>query len=672
MIGIDLHTAAATAAVLAHRIERLDAVTVALPDGPVTVAVGGDSTLTEVVTALRSAPLSAAPADVTFGTGVTVGDLGPHTLGFRFALPGVHVTERLATLFDGLRAGRTAGRCAVVGASERTALVAFNPPRTEPPRVPVHELICRRAVATPDAVALRDATGDRTYRRLLDEAALVAGRLRAAGVGPGSVVGLCTERSGDMVVAVLGILLAGAAYLPLDPTHPRARLDVMLAAAGAALVLAGPDAGHLLAGSPVPVLPLRDPAGSPVTWQGYRAPAEVVDGLAYVIFTSGSTGQPKGVEMTHASLANRLVWMQEEYRLGRDDVVLHKTPYTFDVSVWELLWAFTAGARLVVAPPEAHRDPQELVDLVVRERVTTVHFVPSMLALFVAEDDVARCVSLRRVLCSGEALPPKMVNKLTAALQDVEVHNLYGPTEAAIDVTAWPCRRPEPDDGVPIGRPITNVAAYVLDDAGDLAPLGTTGELVLGGHCLARGYASRPDLTAERFVHIEVCGRHERVYRTGDLVWWSSEGHLNYVGRIDTQVKIRGQRVELSEIESVLNCHPAVANSAVLLRTDLGTNPTLVGYVVPEPGTNPDNAELRTHLAARLPDHMVPRTYVSMPELPATSNGKVDRGALPSPPARARRRGSLASAAAAGCAATRAPSAPGPVPGRELVPVHDR
>ncbi|HEU5469259.1 MAG TPA: amino acid adenylation domain-containing protein, partial [Actinophytocola sp.] len=363
-----------------------------------------------------------------------------------------------------------------------------------------------------------------------------------------------------------------------------------------------------------------------------------IDGLAYVIFTSGSTGQPKGVEMTHASLANRLAWMQDEYRLGVDDVVLHKTPYTFDVSVWELLWAFAAGARLVVAPPEAHRDPQELAGLIERERVTTVHFVPSMLALFVAEDEVARCTSLHRVICSGEALPPKMVNKLTAALPDVEVHNLYGPTEAAIDVTAWPCRRPEPADGVPIGRPITNVVAYVLDEAGDLAPLGVPGELVLGGHCLARGYASRPDLTAERFPHVEVAGRRERVYRTGDEVWWSPEGHLNYVGRIDTQVKIRGQRVELSEIESVLNRHAAVANSVVLLRTDLGATPALVAYVVGEPGASPVDAELRAHLATHLPDHMVPLRYVPLPELPATANGKVDRRALPAPPPRTRRR----------------------------------
>jgi non-ribosomal peptide synthetase component F len=274
----------------------------------------------------------------------------------------------------------------------------------------------------------------------------------------------------------------------------------------------------------------------------------------------------------------------------------------------------------------------------VRERVTTVHFVPPMLALFVTEDEVARCTSQRRVVCSGEALPPKLVNKLTAALPDVEVHNLYGPTEAAIDVTAWPCRRPEPVDGVPIGRPITNVRAYVLDETGDLAPMGMPGELVLGGHCLARGYASRPDLTTERFPHVAVAGRQERVYRTGDEAWWSPEGHLNFVGRIDTQVKIRGQRVELSELESVLNQHAGIANFVVLLRTDLGATPTLVAYVVPEPDATPSDAELRAHLATHLPDHMVPLRYVALPELPATASGKVDRRALPAPPARPRRR----------------------------------
>ncbi|SDI17299.1 amino acid adenylation domain-containing protein [Actinokineospora alba] len=643
MTRIDLDTAAAVAAVLVHRLEGLDAVGVALPDGTVTVAVGPDSTLSGVVSQVRSAPRSPGRADVVVGVtgpveGATVADFGPVTLSFGFDWVGAdHTTERLETLLQSLDAGLPVRRAAVVGPTERKLLLSFNPPPTAAPRIPVHELICRQAARTPDRLALRGDGVDRTYRQLLDDASRVAGRLRADGVGPGSVVGLCTERSADMVVAVLGILLAGAAYLPLDPTHPRARLDVMLDVADAALVLVSAEAAPLFEGHRVPVRPLTAGA-EPVAWQDYQAPASVVDGLSYVIFTSGSTGQPKGVQMTHLSLANRLAWMQDEYRLRPDDVVLHKTPYTFDVSVWELLWAFAAGARLVVAPAQAHRDPRELVDLIEREGVTTVHFVPSMLSLFVGEDDVSRCASLHRVICSGEALPPKVVNKLTESLPDVEVHNLYGPTEAAIDVTAWACRKPEPDSGVPIGRPITNVATYVLDADGDLAPLGAPGELVLGGHCLARGYAGRPDLTADRFVRVEVSGTAERVYRTGDLVWWSPAGHLNYVGRIDTQVKIRGQRVELSEIESVLNRHPLVANSVVVLRTDLGTTPALVAYVVPEPDAACDDLALRAHLGEHLPDHMVPLRYVALAALPATANGKVDRRALPVPQPRTRRR----------------------------------
>jgi acyl-coenzyme A synthetase/AMP-(fatty) acid ligase len=277
--------------------------------------------------------------------------------------------------------------------------------------------------------------------------------------------------------------------------------------------------------------------------------------------------------------------------------------------------------------------------LVVRHSVTVVHFVPSMLALFVAEDTTWACVSLRRVICSGEALPPKLVNKLTATLPDVLVHNLYGPTEAAIDVTAWTCRRPEPGDSVPIGRPITNVAVYVLDERDELAPLGTPGELVIGGHCLARGYAGRPDLTARQFVMTSVAGQPERVYRTGDLVRWTPSGVLEYIGRIDTQVKIRGQRVELGEIESTMNRHPSVAHSVVVLRHDLGAATTLVAYVVAEPGVrieDPDRV-FRTYLAGHLPEYMVPSRYLTLAQLPITANGKVDRQALPEPTRRPRR-----------------------------------
>ncbi|MFG1847515.1 amino acid adenylation domain-containing protein [Micromonospora carbonacea] len=669
--------AAAVAAVLCHRLGGATEVAVRGPRGELRLRVGPDHTLDQVRAQARSlapaavpavppsaavpavppsaavpaVPPSAAVPDVLLpaaaaddGVVATLGALPVRFL--RHHGDARWLPERLRTLHAWLTAhpDRPVREATLVGPEERRTLLGFNPAPTPAPRTPVHELICRQAERTPDTVALRGGGRHLSYREFLDEAAALAGRLRADGVGPGSVVGLCAERSPELVVAVLGVLLAGAAYLPVDPAHPRPRLDLMLGTAGATLVLTDPAGRAALGAAPaVPVRPLDggDRAAPPVDWRGYRAPEEVVHGLAYVIFTSGSTGAPKGVQMTHLSLANRLAWMQDTYRIGPGDVVLQKTPYTFDVSVWELLWPFLAGATLVTAQPQAHRDPQEMVEVIARESVTTVHFVPSMLALFVEEAGLERCVDLRRVICSGEALPPKLVNKLTAVLPGAQVHNLYGPTEAAIDVTAWRCRRPEPADTVPIGRPISNVVAYVLDERGELAPLGQVGELVVGGDCLARGYAGRPDLTAERFVEVTVAGRPQRVYRTGDLVWWSPEGHLNYVGRADTQVKIRGQRVELGEIEATLNRHPLVANSVVLLREDPGAAPALVAYLVAERDADPARlAEpaLRAFLAGELPDHMVPARCVLLPELPATANGKVDRRALPPPPARVRRR----------------------------------
>ncbi|BCJ49914.1 hypothetical protein Asp14428_13890 [Actinoplanes sp. NBRC 14428] len=518
-------------------------------------------------------------------------------------------------------------------------VLGFNPAPVAFPDTPVPEIIRAQAGRTPDRVALSDDTRQLTYREVMDEAALLAGRLQAAGIGAGSVVGLCAERSADMVVAVVGILLAGGAYLPLDPSHPRSRRELMLRTAGARAVLVsdacrpafdGEPALFDLTGAPVG----GPPVGAALDWRGHRFAEDLADGLAYVIFTSGSTGRPKGVEMTHRSLTNRLAWMQAEYALTAADVVLQKTPYTFDVSVWELLWPLMYGARLAVAAPEAHRDPLALIEVVRRERVTVIHFVPSMLALFVGEPGFEECTGLRLVICSGEALPPKTVNALTAALP-AEVHNLYGPTEAAIDVTAWRCRRPEPGTGVPIGRPISNVAVHLLDDERRLVPVGAVGELYLSGNCLARGYSGAPGLTAERFVGIEVGGRRVRAYRTGDLARWDEDGCLHYLGRTDDQVKIRGQRVELGEIGAVLGDHPLVRHAVVVLRGDPAA---LVGYVVPAAGEPIDERELRSYLREHLPEQMVPARYVSLGQLPTTANGKVDRAALPEPPPRRRTR----------------------------------
>lgn len=522
-------------------------------------------------------------------------------------------------------------------------VLGFNPDPVPDQHIPVHEVICRQAERAPDAIAVRGGDTILTYQQLLDAAALVAGRLTADGIGPGSVVGLCAQRGADLVIAVLGILLSGAAYLPVDPQHPPHRLRSMLESAGTDLLLVEDGASPLPAGHPIPVrslagAPIGGPAAqataAPVDWLRYVAGPAVMTGLCCVIFTSGSTGEPKGVELTHLSLANRLAGMRAEFGLGPDDVLLQKTPSTFDVSIWELLLAFMAGSSLVVAPPQAHRDPQALVELIVDHGVTMVHFVPSMLALFVTEPDVSRCHSLRIILCGGEALPPKLVNTLTETLPDAAVFNMYGPAEATIDVTSWPCRRPEPGDRVPIGRPLVGVVAYVVDERGELVAPGVPGELLLGGSCLARGYAGRPDLTAERFVWIEVAGRQERVYRTGDLAQWSTDGYLDYLGRMDTQVKIRGQRVELGEIESTLRRHPAIRHAVVVLRDAR----SLVAYVVAQAGSEQDIDEpaLRAYLAERLPEHMVPGRIVALAEIPTNRHGKADRAALPPPPPRRR------------------------------------
>ncbi|GAA2978810.1 amino acid adenylation domain-containing protein [Actinokineospora diospyrosa] len=486
---------------------------------------------------------------------------------------------------------------------------------------PVHELICRQAERTPDAVAVRDGDTVLTYRELLDAAAAVAGQLAGEGIGPGAVVGLCVQRSARLVATVLGVLLSGAAYLPVDPAHPPHRVAAMLASAQASLLLVD-GKSPLPDDHPVPVRSIDEHNGAPAPrWRGYVAGPEVV---CCVIFTSGSTGEPKGVEITHRALAIRLVGMLDEHQVDSSDVLLQKAPYTFDVSMWELLLGFLAGATLVVAPPEAHRDPEALVELIVRHGVTVVHFVPSMLALFVTEPGFERCRSLRMVLCGGEPLPPRLVNTLGAALPAVTAYNMYGPAEATIDVTAWKCRRPEPGATVPIGHPLRGVHAHVVDEHDRPA---ASGELLLAGDCLARGYAGRPDLTADRFAEVPGIGR---AYRTGDLVRRAPEGHLEYLGRIDTQVKIRGQRVELGEVESTLRTHPAVHDAVVALRDGR----SLVGYVVLEAGAALDEPALRGHLAERLPEYMVPTRVVGLAAIPTTAHGKADRAALPAPPRR--------------------------------------
>ncbi|MFE8938111.1 amino acid adenylation domain-containing protein [Streptomyces sp. NPDC007872] len=528
-------------------------------------------------------------------------------------------------------------------------------------------LIDRQVRRTPDAPALRFEGAALGYRQLDEAAERLAARLRALGARPGTFVGLLMDRSLALPVALLAVLKSGAAYVPLDPEHPEARVRALLAQAGVGLVVAdGHRAEALRAGGPtdapavtvvVPDEPWSDPepgaaagpsvpttaAGPdvPTTAAGPSVPTTAAgpDDPAYMIFTSGSTGTPKGVVVSHRAIANRLLWMQEAYGLTPGERVLQKTPHTFDVSVWEFFWPLFTGAVLVLARPGGQRDPAYLAGLVADEGVSTVHFVPSMLDVFL--DDplaVRRAAGLTRVLCSGEALPPELRTRFLDLLPHVELHNLYGPTEAAVDVTAWRCL-PDAGTTVPIGRPIANMRTHVLDAHLREVPTGVTGELFLEGVGLALGYHGRPDLTAERFPeHTGPDGVTRRLYRTGDLARYRADGALEYAGRTDHQMKIRGFRVEPGEIEAVLAEHPSVRACAVLLHGE-----RLTGYVVATGGAAADGAatgaELDAYARTRLPAHMVPSAWVLLDALPLTRNGKLDRAALPAPdPAHTARR----------------------------------
>ncbi|MEV7511705.1 amino acid adenylation domain-containing protein [Streptomyces sp. NPDC091201] len=516
---------------------------------------------------------------------------------------------------------------ALTPAERRRVLSEWNDTSADLPATTLTAQLAQQAARTPDSTAVVFEGESLTYRELEERADRLADVLAARGIGTESLVAVAVPRSLDLVVALCGVLRAGAAYLPVDPAQPDGRNLGIIADAAPALVL---STGWETAGTPT----LRLDAPLPAAPSAPR-PVVLPDHPAYAIFTSGSTGRPKGALVPHRAIVNRLEWMQREYGLGPGDRVLQKTPAGFDVSVWEFFWPLLTGATLVVATPGGHQDPAYLAALIEREAVTTAHFVPSMLDVFLREPAAARSRSLRRVIASGEALSPHTQDTFYRVLPGAVLHNLYGPTEAAVDVTLWACRAG--DRTVPIGRPAANTRTYVLD--GTLRPVapGTAGELYLAGVQLARGYLGRPGLTAERFV---ACPFEPgaRMYRTGDLVRWRSDGVLEYLGRTDDQVKIRGFRVELGEVQSAAAACEGVSHAAVVVREDRPGDPRLVAYVVPAPGAAPAAAGVRTALAAALPEHMVPAVVV-LDALPVTANGKLDRRALPAPARRSGGRG---------------------------------
>ncbi|MBE8998848.1 non-ribosomal peptide synthase/polyketide synthase [Nostoc sp. LEGE 12447] len=535
---------------------------------------------------------------------------------------------------------------------QQQLLVEWNDTQVDYPQNKfIHQLFEEQVARTPDAVAVAFENEQLTFQQLNSRANELAHYLQSLGVGADVLVGICLERSLLMVVGLLGILKAGGAYVPLDPDYPSDRLSFMLEDAQVRVLLTQHQLKEKLPQHQGQVVCL-DTDWQFISQSSQKNPITTVQAsnLAYVIYTSGSTGKPKGAMNTHLGICNRLLWMQQAYQLTALDCILQKTPFSFDVSVWEFFWPLITGARLVVAKPGGHKDSAYLVNLILEQQVTHVHFVPSMLQVFLEEQNLENCRSLKRVICSGEALPVELQERFFARLE-CELHNLYGPTEAAIDVTYWQCFPNGNLRTVPIGRAIANTQIYILDEHLQPVPVGVAGELHIAGVGLAKGYLNRPDLTTDKFIpnpfsrevgeqgskgakilpNSQSLVPNPQLYKTGDLARYLPDGTIEYIGRIDNQVKIRGFRIELGEIEVLLNQCEDVQASCVIAREGTTGDKCLVAYVVPHQHSKPTTNELRQFLKAKLPDYMVPSAFVILESMPLTSNGKVDRRALPAP-----------------------------------------
>ncbi|HEU0080159.1 MAG TPA: amino acid adenylation domain-containing protein, partial [Longimicrobiaceae bacterium] len=528
----------------------------------------------------------------------------------------------------------------LLDAPEREQVLrGWNATAADFPPTPVHLLVSEQAARTPGALAVAAGAERLTYAELETRAEALAARLRALGAGPDSLVGICMERSAEMVVALLGVLRSGAAYVPLDPDYPAERVAYMLADSGARVLLTqerlagrfGAFGGEVLCvdGNDG----VEDADAVPHSRTLALSHSSSPDNLAYVIYTSGSTGRPKGVAVPHGALANHMQWMQRDLPLAAGDRVLQKTPFSFDASVWEFWAPLVAGATLVMAEPGAHREPARLARALADGRITVAQFVPALLTA-VLEEDLSACTALRRVCCGGEALQAGLAAQCREAL-GAEVVNLSGPTEACIEATFAVADPAGAGTTVPIVAPVANARAYVLDPAGEPVPAGVPGELYLGGAGLARGYLGRPELTAGAFVPDALSGvAGARLYRTGDRVRRLADGALEYLGRLDQQVKLRGLRVELGEVEAALLSHPEVRAAAAVVREDVPGRQALVAYLVVGEEA-PPTAELREWVGRAVPEYMVPGALVVRDALPTTPGGQRDRRALPAPDATA-------------------------------------
>ncbi len=506
------------------------------------------------------------------------------------------------------------------------------------PEVLLHEAIATQVTRTPSAPAVRFRDDTLTYAEFDERVGQLARRLQAEGVAAGSFVGVCMERSLELVVTLHAIFRSGGVYVPIDPEYPDERINFMLEELEGPILLTQERLAKRFADAAASVVPIDGPS-APVLGAGTtELPRVSPDDLAYLIYTSGSTGQPKGVMITHRAIANRLYWMQEYISLLPSDKLLLKTPFSFDVSVPEFFWPLLVGGELVVAEPGGHRDGTYLAQVINERAITTINFVPSMLQLFLEAPTSGDCTSLKRVVCSGEALPKALQDRFFARM-DAELYNLYGPTETTVEVSAWKCDPTTKLSFVPIGKAVANTQLHILDGAMRPVAVGEVGELHVGGVQVAPGYLNRPALTAERFVP-DPFRTGATLYKTGDLARFLPDGNVEFLGRSDFQVKIRGFRVELGEIENALESCDGVLGAVVVARERPGGELQLVAYVAHPDGDTGRTAELRTSLAERLPEYMIPTTFIWIEQFPLTTSGKVDRKALPAP---VRGRPSLAS-----------------------------
>ncbi|WP_422645980.1 amino acid adenylation domain-containing protein [Xenorhabdus innexi] len=548
----------------------------------------------------------------------------------------------------------------ILPAAERQQLLTgFNTTKKEYPQDKlIQQLFETQAQRTPDNIAVIFEEQSLRYEELNRRANRLAHYLIAQGIKPDDRIAICAERSLEMVIMLLAILKAGAAYVPLNPEYPTNHLEHILTDSEPALILSHHGLQRHLPGTTVPLLIWEnqiwenrireDKKFQPYSENQWEENPSVADlgltsrNLAYVLYTSGSTGLPKGVMNEHRAVINRLLWAKDEYQLAQDDRVLQKTPFSFDVSVWEFFLPLLSGAQLVMARPDGHKDPRYLQEEIEARGITTIHFVPSMLQSFIHFTPPECCASLRQILCSGEPLTYSLQQQCQVHFPDSALHNLYGPTEAAIDVTAWRCNAEKHVGLVPIGYPIANTQIYILDKYQQAVPVGVTGEIYIGGIGVARGYLNRPELTAKQFIHDPFSPYPDaRMYKSGDLGRWLPDGSIDYQGRNDFLIKIRGVRIEPGEIEAKLRQYPGVRDAVVIAREQQSGDKRLIAYVLTayaltgqkmsEPETEPVPAILYRHLSKQLPDYMLPDAFVTLDTFPLTLSGKLDRQALPEP-----------------------------------------